>query len=93
MINISLADIMSPLSATIDSLVERIAMCVCGQRDTKEVTTLKAVIDLLRSDVDKLKSTDMSRIFVMLEIPDVPNMPPYTTRDGVRVEETTNPES
>uniref|UniRef100_M1DF06 Polyprotein protein n=1 Tax=Solanum tuberosum TaxID=4113 RepID=M1DF06_SOLTU len=34
---------------------------------TKEVTTLKAAIDVLRRDVDQLKSTDMSMIFGTVE--------------------------
>ncbi|KAG5576654.1 hypothetical protein H5410_056788 [Solanum commersonii] len=57
-IQTALADVVTPLSTTIDALATRIA-----------------------SDVDQLKSTNMFMIFEMVEIPDVPNMPPATTRD------------
>ncbi|XP_049347851.1 uncharacterized protein LOC125812390 [Solanum verrucosum] len=70
----------------------KISVCECGQRDTEEVTTLKTVV-VLRSDVDQLKSTDMSKIFGMVEIPDMPDKSLATTGDGGRVEETTNLES
>uniref|UniRef100_M1DBK1 Polyprotein protein n=1 Tax=Solanum tuberosum TaxID=4113 RepID=M1DBK1_SOLTU len=45
--------------------------------------------------MDQLKSTDMSMIFGIMEIPDVsvePHMPTATTRDDVRVEKATYPE-
>ncbi|XP_049372576.1 uncharacterized protein LOC125837518 [Solanum verrucosum] len=76
-----------------DSLATKIVVCECGQEATKEVTTLKANVATLRSDVDQLKSTNMSMIFRMVEIPDVPEMPPATTRDEIRVEETYDPKS
>ncbi|XP_049347850.1 uncharacterized protein LOC125812389 [Solanum verrucosum] len=86
------ADAVTTLSAAIDALVATISVCERGQRDTEEVTTLKAVIVVLRSDVDQLTSTDMPKIFGMVEIPDVPDKHLATTGDKCRVEETTNME-
>uniref|UniRef100_M1DDJ5 Putative plant transposon protein domain-containing protein n=1 Tax=Solanum tuberosum TaxID=4113 RepID=M1DDJ5_SOLTU len=40
---------------------------------TEEVTALKVTITMLRRDVDQLKSTAMSMVFVMVEIPDIPD--------------------
>jgi len=68
-------------------------MCELGQGATEEVTALKTAIDVLRWDVDKLKSTDMSTIFEMVDIPDVSDMPTATTEDEDRVDETSDPES
>ncbi|XP_049378081.1 uncharacterized protein LOC125842820 [Solanum stenotomum] len=96
MIQTSLSDAVTPLSVTIDSLAARITVYERGQGVTDEVTTLKAAIAALRRDVDQLKFTDMSMIFGMVEIPDVPvepDMPATTTKDDVRVEEAADPES
>lgn len=43
--------------------------------------------------MDQLNSTNTAMIFGMVEISDDPVMPPATTRDEVRVEQTTNLES
>ncbi|XP_049363600.1 uncharacterized protein LOC125828325 [Solanum verrucosum] len=93
MIQTALADVVTPLSTTIDAFAARISVCKCGQWATKEVTALKAAIAVLRSDVDQLKSTDMSMIFGTVEILDVPDMPPATTGDEIRVEEAVDLES
>jgi len=71
-------------------------VCEKGQRVTDEVTTMKADITELWKDVDQLKSTDMSLIFGMVEIPDGPStnvpayfdVPPATTGDEVRADDT-----
>uniref|UniRef100_M1DJX1 Polyprotein protein n=1 Tax=Solanum tuberosum TaxID=4113 RepID=M1DJX1_SOLTU len=44
------------------------------------------------TDVDQLKATDMSMVFGMVEIPDVPEKPSATTRNEDRVERTAQPE-
>ncbi|KAG5631382.1 hypothetical protein H5410_003099 [Solanum commersonii] len=92
MIQTALADAVTPLSATIDTLASRIMVCECSQGDTKEVMALKAAIAALCNDVDQLKSTDMSMIFGTVDILDVQNMPPATTGDEVRVEDAVDPE-
>ncbi|XP_049350300.1 uncharacterized protein LOC125814892 [Solanum verrucosum] len=93
MIQTSLDDSVTHFSTTIDALADRIAVCERGQGATEEVTTLKAAVAMLRCDVDQLKSTDMSMSCGMVEIPDVPDMPPATTEDEIRVEEAADLES
>ncbi|KAG5572453.1 hypothetical protein H5410_062219 [Solanum commersonii] len=70
MIQTPLVDVVTPLSTTIDPLPVRIAMYECGQGATEEVMAQKGVIPVLRRDADQLKSTDISMIFRMMEIPD-----------------------
>uniref|UniRef100_M1D8Q5 Gag-pol polyprotein n=1 Tax=Solanum tuberosum TaxID=4113 RepID=M1D8Q5_SOLTU len=96
MIQTALTDVVTPLSATIDSLVDGIVMCERSHGAIEEVMALKAAIVALRRDVDQLKSIDMSMIFGTVDIPDVPvkpDMPPTTTEYDVRVEEAADPKS
>ncbi|KAL3352212.1 hypothetical protein AABB24_020331 [Solanum stoloniferum] len=51
MIQTTLADAGTPLSAAIDDLATRIAVCERGQGATEEVIALKAAIVVLRSDM------------------------------------------
>uniref|UniRef100_M1DFR2 Polyprotein protein n=1 Tax=Solanum tuberosum TaxID=4113 RepID=M1DFR2_SOLTU len=92
MIQTALADAVTPLSAAIDAFLARIEMCERSQGATEEVTALRATIVVLRGNVDQLKFTDMSMIFGTVDIPYDPDMPPATTGDEVRVEQTANPE-
>uniref|UniRef100_M1DZS1 Uncharacterized protein n=1 Tax=Solanum tuberosum TaxID=4113 RepID=M1DZS1_SOLTU len=66
MIQTALADVVTPLSSTIDALAVRIVVRKCGQGGIEEVTALKVVIVELRRDVDKLKSTDMCQKYLRL---------------------------
>ncbi|XP_049397416.1 uncharacterized protein LOC125861599 [Solanum stenotomum] len=94
MIQTTLADVVAP-SSTIDALTVMKVVCQRGQGATEEVTALKATITELRRNVDQLESTDISMLFGMVEIPDVPvepNIPPVTTRDVVRADEVSDPE-
>lgn len=79
LIQTTLTNGVTPLSATIEVIASRIVVCESGQGDNKEVMTLKAAIAALRRGVDQLKSIDMSIVFEKMEIPNVPvdlDMPP-----------------
>uniref|UniRef100_M1DPG1 Polyprotein protein n=1 Tax=Solanum tuberosum TaxID=4113 RepID=M1DPG1_SOLTU len=57
-------------------------------------TALANVVTLLSATIaTRITSTDMSMIFGTVKIPDVPDMPPATTGDEVRVEEAIDPKS
>uniref|UniRef100_M1DDI6 Polyprotein protein n=1 Tax=Solanum tuberosum TaxID=4113 RepID=M1DDI6_SOLTU len=72
MIQTALNNVVTPMRATINSLEAKIAVCERDQGATYEVTALKDAITALRNDVDQMKATDMSMVFVMVEIADVP---------------------
>ncbi|KAG5571164.1 hypothetical protein H5410_060930 [Solanum commersonii] len=73
MIKRSLANVVTPLSMTVDSFVARIAVCEQGQGATNEVMTLKVVIAELNRDI--------------LDVPVDPEVPLATTEDEIHTEE------
>ncbi|KAG5590393.1 hypothetical protein H5410_040907 [Solanum commersonii] len=80
---------LTPLWTLIDALTFRLETFERGYGVTTEVKVLKADVSELWKDVDHLKSTDFTSLFVSAEIPgvagvDVPgscDMPPATTED------------
>ncbi|WMV08901.1 hypothetical protein MTR67_002286 [Solanum verrucosum] len=76
-----------PTSSTNMPMIE-ITVCGRDQGATEGVLTLKDSIAALRSDIDLLKSTDISMIFGTVEILDLPEMHSATIEDEVTIEET-----
>lgn len=54
-------------------------VCDHDQEATNEVITLKDIRTSLKTDVDKLKATNLFVVFEMVEIPIVLEIPPTTT--------------
>lgn len=52
MIQTVVDDVLTPWSATIETIAARIAVCECSQEATKEVSPLKANVAMLRSFMD-----------------------------------------
>ncbi|XP_049389062.1 uncharacterized protein LOC125853419 [Solanum stenotomum] len=71
-------------TANMESSIPEARMLVCehDQGATEEVTAVKATIVELKKDVDYLKSTDISKIFGTVKVPDAPEMPQNAARHG-----------
>lgn len=74
MIRTTLADIVTPLSTTVDALADNIKVCEYNQLYKEEVMALEVVIAELRKDMDYLKSTYISMVIGVVETLDVPEM-------------------
>nr|AAV31172.1 polyprotein protein, identical [Solanum tuberosum] len=78
----------------LDTFTVRVEACEQGHDDSTTLTTLKADIVGMRKDVDELKSTDLSMLFGIVEILDIPStdvppsseIPPATTIGDVAME-------
>lgn len=89
MIRTTLADIVTPLSTTVDALADNIKVCEYNQLYKEEVMALEVVIAELRKDMDYLKSTYISMVIGVVETLDVPEMCQTTTRHENRLEKAT----
>ena len=84
MIRTTLADIVTPLSTTVDALADNIKVCEYNQLSKEEVMALEVVIAKLRKDMDYLKSTKITSLFDSNENGDSPTcfeVPSATTKD------------